>query len=233
MEKAAAYIRVSTTDQVDNGVSLEVQAERIESYCKAHNLELVATYQDNGISASKPLEKREAGAALLAALERGEVKNVVSLKLDRLFRNALDCLTVAEAWDKKGVALHLVDLGGNQALNTASPMGKFFLTLTGAFGELERNMIAERTRQALNHKKECGQVYGPLPLGFTREGADLVEDPGELATVSRIQALRLEGVSYNRIAATLNAENVPTKRGGKWYACTVEKIIKNSLYQAA
>ena len=55
--------------------------------------------------------------------------------LDRLFRDAEDALRQTKAWDKAGIALHLVDMGGS-GMNTASAMGRMFLTLMAA--ELER-----------------------------------------------------------------------------------------------
>lgn len=230
--KAIGYVRVSTEDQVSNGVSLAQQRERITAYCTSKGLDLVAMYADNGVSAGKPLSTREGGKAMLTALANGEAQHVVSLKLDRLFRDAIDCLESVKAWDREGVSLHLIDMGGD-SLNTGSPTGKCFLTMAAAFAELERGLCRERVRQALAHKKAHLQAYARTPIGYSREGNTLAEDPGELATVSRIQALRLEGVSYSSIAATFNAENVPTKRGGKWFASTVRYIALNTLYQVA
>lgn len=69
---------------------------------------------------------------------------MVALKLDRRFRDAADALVQTRVWDRAGIALHVVDMGG-QSLNTASSMGRMFLTMTAAFAELERNLISERT----------------------------------------------------------------------------------------
>ena len=80
--------------------------------------------------------------------------------------------------------------------------------------------------------KAHSQVYAPVPLGYTRQGNALVEDPGELATVGRIKALRVAGQSYGRIADLLNVEKAPTKQGGRWHATTVRKVALNDLYAA-
>jgi site-specific DNA recombinase len=93
-------------------------------------------------------------------------------------------------------------------------------------------LTAERTRQALAHKKAHRKIYGPTPLGFTAtaEGA-LEADAEELEVVSYIRELRASGLSYRAIAERLTAEGVPTKRGGAWYASTVSYILKNGLYE--
>ena len=69
--------------------------------------------------------------------------------------NAEDALRQTKAWDKAGIALHLVDMGGT-GMNTASAMGRMFLTLMAGCAELERNLVAERTASVLAHKKQQG-----------------------------------------------------------------------------
>jgi len=88
--KAIGYARVSTEDQATEGLSLAAQQQRIRAYCKAHGLNLAGVEVDEGISASRPLAKRPAGARLLNQLQDGQA--VVAVKLDRLFRDAGDCL---------------------------------------------------------------------------------------------------------------------------------------------
>lgn len=74
-------------------------------------LELFEVIIDAGVSAGKPLAAREGGRRVLELVRARKVNAVVALKLDRLFRNCADCLTVISGWDKAAVALHLVDLG--------------------------------------------------------------------------------------------------------------------------
>lgn len=230
MERAILYCRVSTTDQALEGVSLGAQEERLLQYCKLQGLEAVKVIREEGISGSKHLQDRPGGRELLQALEAG-AGHVISLKLDRLFRDAEDALRVSKAWDKAGIALHLVDMGG-QAINTSSAMGRFFLNTMAGFAELERNLIAERTAAALEYKKAKREVYSPIPLGYVREENSLQEDQVEQQTIKDILAWRRKGWTLRRIAEELTAQGRPTKKGGKWYACTVNYIINNSLYKA-
>ncbi len=228
-QQAIAYIRVSTEEQAQEGVSLAAQQERIEAYCAAASLKLVEVIREEAVSGSIPLGKRPAGSRL-AGLKRNGVRNVVALKLDRLFRNAADALVQTETWDKAGVALHLVDMGG-QALNTSTAMGRFFLSMTAAFAELERNMIRERTATALHHKRDHREVYGAIPLGFRRVGNRLEEDTEELAVVRIILASRASGRSFREIADDLNAAGTRTKTNRRWHASTTRYVCRNALYQ--
>jgi DNA invertase Pin-like site-specific DNA recombinase len=230
MEKAVCYIRVSTEEQARGGVSLEAQEERLISYCKMAGLEVVEIIREEGISAGKPLAVRPGGERLLQLVASKKVRHVVALKLDRLFRDAEDALRQTRAWDKAGVALHLVDMGG-QTLNTATAMGRFFLNMMAAFAELERNLIAERTATALVHKKAHRQAYSPTPYGFDRVGKELSENPQEQEIIAQIFTWRQNGWSLRKIAAELNRRGVPTKQGGKWYAATVRYLLRNNLYR--
>ncbi len=224
MPKALGYARVSTEEQASEGVSLAAQAERIRAYCQLARLDLVDILAEEGVSAGKPLAERKEGARLLQLVDGQEVTHVVALKLDRLFRDAIDCLTVVRDWDRAGIALHLVDQGG-QAINTQSAMGRFFLTIMAGVAEMERNLIGERTKLALRYKRQNGKVYGPEPYGFRRVDEDLVPVPEELQALALMRSLRAKGKSYRQIAAELRRQKVPTKTGGRWEAMTVKKIL--------
>lgn len=228
MEKAMGYVRVSTQEQA-KGVSLDAQAERIRAYCTLAGVELVGIIREEAVSGSKALALRPRGTELVRALAQGKATHVVALKLDRLFRDAADALEQTRAWDRKGIALHLVDVGG-QAINTGSAMGRMFLTMMAGFAELERNLIAERTAQALAHLKANRQAYSRTPFGFDRKGSRLVENAQELGTVARIRTLAQAGKSLRAIARLLNQEEVATKRGGQWHARTVSYLLGNDLY---
>ena len=223
--KAIAYTRVSTQEQALQGVSLEAQEARLRAYCTLAGLELAEIVREEGVSGVKPLASRPRGARLLEALEAGEASHVVSLKLDRLFRDAVDAMGMSKNWDAAGVSLHLVDMGG-QAINTGSAMGRFFLTMMAGFAELERNLISERTSAALQHKIANGEHVGAPALGFQMVEGELTENADETATVARIRELRAEGRTLRDIASQLTAEGWKTKRGGEWHSSTVSYVLK-------
>jgi DNA invertase Pin-like site-specific DNA recombinase len=188
-------------------------------------LELVEVIRERAISAKIKLNKRPEGARIAKLTEAG-VCHIVALKLDRLFRNAVDALSHVEEWEQAGISLHLVDMGG-QAVNTGSSMGRMLVTMLAGFAEFERNMISERTAAALRHKKAHGEVYTRTVYGFSAEDGKLIPDAAEQAVIARMTTLRGNGVSYNEIANTLNAEHIPTKKAGAtWGAQTVYNIMQ-------
>ncbi len=184
--------------------------------------------REEGESGGTPFASRPAAARIVAAVEAGEADGVVTCKLDRLFRDACDCLNVTKGWGAAGVALHILDMN----VDTGSPMGRMFLTMAAGFAELERRMIGQRTADALRQVKAEGGRIGRAALGetFTAETdangrRTLAPVPEEAATVARVAALRVEGRTLREIADTLAAEGRATKRGGKWAPATVAKIL--------
>lgn len=226
MEKAVGYVRVSTEEQGREGVSLDAQEARIRAYAAMRGLDLVAVYREEGVSGRVPLGERPEGSKLVEAVARKRARHVIAVKLDRLFRSAEDALAMTARWDRARCALHVLDMGG-AAVDTASAVGRMFLTVVAGMAEMERALISERTRAALAHKRAQGAVYTHItPLGFRRKGERLVADAREMATVRRIQEMRAAGLSLHKIADRLNEEGVPTKLGGRWYAVTVQKVLK-------
>lgn len=224
MDKAVCYLRVSTQEQVVEGVSLAAQRERLQAYCASRGLEVVEFITDEGVSGSKPLETRDGGKRLIDLLRRKSTKHIVAVKLDRLFRNTSDALKHTSAWDRRGVSLHLLDMAG-QAVDTSSAIGKMFLTLVAAFGEFEKNLISERTATALRFKRSQNQVFNHPPFGYDRVGDQLVANKKEGAVVEKVLTWRRGGETMAAIAVRLNSDRVPTKRRGKWYASTVRQIL--------
>jgi len=226
-DAAVLYVRVSTLDQAEHGVSLQAQEERLAAYATANGLRVVAVLRESGVSGTIPLALRDEGKRLSDLAALGKVRHVVALKLDRLFRSAVDALSTVQEWDRCGVALHLVDMGG-QSLNTGSAVGRMMLTMMAGFAQFERDLTAERTKAALAHKRKKGEVYAPTPFGKVRRGSRLEDHEGEQEVLSLIRQWRDAGNTLRGIAARLNASGVASKRGGAWHASTVGYILKHA-----
>lgn len=228
MIQGIAYIRVSTEEQALEGVSLLEQEEKIRAYCSLRGIELNGMITDAAVSGAKAVEKRKGGKVLLNRLEtRHKIKAVVVVKLDRLFRNAADCLTTIENWEALGIALHVIDLGGN-SIDTKSAAGKFMLTMLAGVAEMERNLISERTSAALRYKRKKGEVISGPTFGQDRQGKKVLQNGEEQRAIALMKKLRKMRGSYAYIAKTLQERGVPTKRGGKWRAQTVKNILERN-----
>jgi DNA invertase Pin-like site-specific DNA recombinase len=95
-----------------------------------------------------------------------------------------------------------------------------------AFAQYERAMIRARIRAALAVKRGRGERIGSEPLGFTvaPDGIRLVASAEEQAAIDRVRALRREGLSLRRIAATLNETTPPMRGAARWHATTVARL---------
>lgn len=116
--------------------------------------------------------------------------------------------------------------------DTTTANGKLVLHILGSVAQWERDIISERTRDALAHKRSELEIYTRvLPLGFEAgEDGRLIENEGELAIVKRIRVLRSRGLSYQRIAEKLNGAGLKTKKGHIWRKGTVYKVLQNPIH---
>jgi site-specific DNA recombinase len=225
---AVIYLRVSTADQAEHGVSLDAQQERLTAYAIANGLEVAGILRESAISGTIPLADRPEGVKLTEMVSSGQVRHVIALKLDRLFRSAVDALSTTAEWDKQGIALHLVDMGG-QSLNTGSAMGRMMLTMMAGFAQFERDLTAERTTSALAHKKANNQAYSPTPYGKDRDGERLTDNAQELSIIKQMRELRENGFSLRGIAEHLNRNGISSKQGKRWYASSVGYILNHAV----
>jgi site-specific DNA recombinase len=227
LNRSVGYCRVSTAEQAEQGISLDAQEARIRAYATMRGLELVDVVVDAGVSAGKyTLDAREGGKRVLAAVRSRTVRHVIALKLDRLFRDAEDALHQTKAWDKVGVSLHLIDLGG-ASIDTSSAMGRMFLTMMAGFAEMERTLIAERTTFALARKREKGECIGQVPYGkaLDADGLHLIDHVLEQAVIRTVRELRSVGLSYRAIAGELNARGLTNRDGGKFLHTQIVRML--------
>jgi DNA invertase Pin-like site-specific DNA recombinase len=228
MSKVAAYVRVSTREQSDNGHGIEVQKEKIRQWARLHDVDHIRLFEDRGESGGTT--DRPGLAGLLDVVGEGAIETVVVYKADRLSRSLRDLLTLLdERFEPNGVSFVSV----SEQFDTSTASGRLFLQMLGSFSEFERNVITERTREGRKEKaKGGGHACGEVPYGYRKGPEGEIEpDPDTAPTVRRIFRLRDEGATLREIADTLNAKGVPTKRGGQWHASTVSHILKNPKYR--
>jgi DNA invertase Pin-like site-specific DNA recombinase len=207
--KATAYIRVSTAQQAEEGVSLEAQQARIAAYCMANGLELVNTFTDAGLSGKRADNRPGLQAALEAVCNDGGILVVYSLS--RLARSVGDTLQIAEQLRKSGAELASL----SERIDTSSAGGRMVFTMLAAFAQFERDLTAERTSAALQHKKSLGQRVGTVPFGYrlADDGITLLAIPEQQRALEIIRQLRESGCTLQQIADRLEAAGVLTAKG--------------------
>ncbi|HET6805345.1 MAG TPA: recombinase family protein [Frateuria sp.] len=219
------YVRVSTEEQAREGLSLGQQIERLRAYCELHGHTLIDVHFDGGVSASVPLAKRPAGKQLLARLKAGEGRGVVVLRLDRLFRDALDGLAFFRGTaERLGVAVHSV----TELIDSSTPAGRLSLTIQLAAAQYERDLAVQRATECNASLREQGKVYGHVPYGCVAVGAGgdrrLLRDPETWC--HREAAVRLLKTRSLRGAASELAERgIPSPTGKpRWSPNTLRAL---------
>ena len=224
--EVVGYVRVSTNEQAENGVSLAAQKHRIRGYCRANGCKCAAIFEDDGYS-GKDLGRDGLKQLLNRLGDKGRpVGAVVVAKLDRLTRSVRDLIRLTELFRKHGIALVSIQ----EAVDTSTATGKMFYTLVTVISEWERGVIGERTRDALAHKRRNGERIGSVPYGYAvaKDGKRLVAVPHEHKVLAQIQRERARGLSFARIADNLNAEKIPTKwkAAHGWQAGTIRSVLQ-------
>jgi DNA invertase Pin-like site-specific DNA recombinase len=198
-----AYTRVSTGRQAEEGESLGAQQRRVEGYAQMHDIVVTRHFAERGVSGSVPLNERPEGGALLRLIEPGDI--VITPKLDRCFRSALDALDVLRTLKDRGVALHMIDLGGDVS---GSGISKLLFTILSAVAEAERDRIRERISDVKRDQRQRRRYLGGrVPFGYqVTEDGDLAEVEEQQAAVRAMVELKRQGTSLRAIAEQIKAQ---------------------------
>jgi site-specific DNA recombinase len=194
---ALLYVRVSTTQQAVDGVSLGAQVEIV---------------REEGRS-GKSIKGRPALRSALDRLNKGSAAALFVTRVDRLARSTKDFLSIIDQANQHSWRLVLLDLN----LDTSTYQGRFVVTIMGALAEMERAIIAERQKDVHRDRRAQGKVWG-VDIG--------PKSKIPLEVMERIKDMRKKGLSYHAIANELNVEGVPTAlKGDKWHGSTVRKAL--------
>ena len=196
---AIGHVRVSTEEQAREGISIEAQEERIRAMATAKGWNLLEIVKDPGYS-GKNLS-RPGIMSLIDSCRRGTVNVVIVNKVDRLTRKQKDLWYLLEdIFYKNQVGF----LSVTESFDSTTAAGTAFLGMIGVFAQLERDLVSERTREALNHKRAKGEWVGRTPTGFRiNEEGRLEADPEALKMIARAKRLRRDGATFGDISKAL------------------------------
>jgi len=204
--RAITYTRVSTDEQALSGLGLEAQQTAINTAIDTRGWDVVAALSDDGAS-GKDLN-RPALTQALTMLAAGEADALVVAKLDRLSRSVNKFSGLMEQAASEGWSIVCLDIG----VDTSTATGEFTAHMISAVSHHERRLISDRTKAALAIKKAQGHRLG-RPTECPQTSRELVAE------------LRAQGLSMAKIAEQLNTDQIPTARGGRWYASTVKSVL--------
>lgn len=222
--RAVAYLRVSTDEQA---LGPEAQRAAIEAWAARAGVAIVAWHLDQGVSGGAALDRRPALLAALDGLETTGAGLLVVAKRDRLARDVVLAAMIERLAARTGA--RVVSAAGEGSDDGDDPSALLMRRMVDAFAEYERALIRARTRAALAVKSARGERVGQVPFGFrvAADGVALERDEGEQAALATIRALRLDGLSFERIAAELNTRGVPA-RGARWHKTTVVRLAREA-----
>lgn len=196
------YIRVSTDEQGNGLDAQRSELTRAGEYADWRIVELVVDEGRTGKDLIRPGLQHA-----LQLIADGDADGLAVTKLDRLSRSVIDAGQLAEWFTAAGARLVALDLN----IDTSTPSGLMVLHVLAAVAQWERETIAQRTRDGLAALRARGEVTG----------RPAVADMPELA--ARILERRNIGITLQAIADELNADHVPTLRGGScWRPSSVQ-----------
>jgi DNA invertase Pin-like site-specific DNA recombinase len=201
-----AYSRVSTAEQAESRNGLDAQRAAIDTEAQRRGW-TVEHFADEGKSGKHVNEGLRDALDLLAA---GQADGLVVTKLDRLARSVIHASEIIERANEQGWSLVVLDMD----LDLTTAAGRMIARQLVSFAEYERELIGERTRDALAAKKRRGESIGRPRLA----------QPG---IVRRIVLDRDAGLSFDRIARALTTEGVLSPAGRpSWQSSTVLRIYR-------
>src|SRR5436190_815828 len=201
--KFIAYYRVSTDRQGKSGLGLDAQREAVENYLNGGRWTLAEEFTE--VESGKHNDRPELKKAL-AACKKQKAKLVIA-KLDRLSRNLAFIATLMDS----GVEFVAVD---NPHAN------KLTVHILAAVAQHERELIAQRTRDALQAAKARGKTLGNPKLATARkraiEGNKAAAERYAANVLPVIREIQGSGLkSLRAVARALAARGIPTARGGE------------------
>lgn len=225
--QARGYARVSEAERKNGNSTISNQRAELNRYSSQLAIDFQHIYEDNDTSGKIPMERRPAGARLLADAAAGDFDTLLVWKIDRLGRDTLDSLSVARKLKEMGIRIVSV----TEPFDTSGPVGEFMFTLFAAGAQMEHQNILERTTLGRLEAVRRGQyVGGQVPYGYTIHDKRLAPHPEHAPVVRRVFRLYNSGMATQAISALLNAEGVPAATDSPWCYQAINRVLRNRLY---
>jgi DNA invertase Pin-like site-specific DNA recombinase len=224
--RAAGYVRVSTSMQAEEGLSLGDQRRLIAEHSAEQGWQLIGVYEDAGISGS--LEARPALLELREAAASGAFDVVIVWDMDRLARNLQLALAITSEFAAAGVRIY--ELGKRAWVETDTPEDELGFNIRGALAQYQRKQTGRLVSRSMPGRVKAGKHLGAPVYGY-RKGSDGWKTvPDRVSVVRRIFEDFAAGQPAFQIQRALNDESVPTSKAGSWHAQTIRRMLVNRFY---
>ena len=223
MKSAIIYVRVSTVDPANNGVSLDAQEAKARAWAEINGYQVAAVHVDAGLSGRRA-DNRPALQDALADLQEGHA--LVVYALSRLARSTRDAISIAEQLEKRGADLVSI----SERIDTTTAAGKMVFRMMAVLAEFESDQISERTKLAMQYKKSKGEFTGGnrAPYGYTRgsDGKTLVPIESEQEVIKLVRQYRQDGLPLRAISAELERAGILSRTDKPFSPPQVQRIAK-------
>ena len=227
MRTAAAYIRVSTDDQIE--YSPDSQLKAIRKYAKDHELILPEEFifVDEGISGRKA-DKRPSFQRMIgtAKLKPKPFDVILLWKFSRFARNRQDSI-VYKSMLRKQCGIDVVSISEQLGEDNTSILIE---ALIEAMDEYYSLNLAEEVKRGMNEKFSRGGVVSQPPFGYKMQDGIFAPDQANASVVQMIYNEYLSGMGARQIAAKLNEMGIRSTKGKPFENRTIEYILTNPTY---
>ena len=223
MASAVAYLRRSRVDARRPGtLSHEQQLERIRQEAERHGDADLLVIEDWGKSGREEKTHLRSGFARLEQMvEAGEASAVYAYDLSRLGRSLVTVHRLTTKCAARGIPVRCAD---GFSPDVSNAQGRMVLNILTAIGQFYAESTQERMVALTMMRRERGDRIGRAPFGSRVTGGKLVPNPDESVDVLA-DAYRRAG-SVVGACRLLNAEGVPTRKGGKWQSSAFAQILE-------
>ena len=227
MRTAAAYIRVSTDDQVE--FSPDSQLKEIRKYAKAHDLILPDefVFADEGISGRRSDKRPQFQRMIGTAKLKPKPFDVILLwKFSRFARNREDSI-VYKSMLRKQCGIEVVSISEQLSEDKTSILIE---ALIEAMDEYYSLNLAEEVKRGMSEKFSRGGVVSQPPFGYRMQDGIFFPDETAAPIVQMIFQDYLADTPVRAIANKLNGMGITTRHGNAWENRTVEYVLTNPVY---
>jgi site-specific DNA recombinase len=211
---AIGYVRRSAKSE-ENTVSLQEQERQIRDYCERKGFTVAAVVSHDGISGAK----RSRWDEIHQAVRGNDAGVVVIYNLDRLSRDAAGLLDNLRRLASLGVAVHEVSSG---VLDLKKSTSKLTISVRGVMDEFYRDVVSEKTADALRYKRQNGLQYTHVPpFGFSYLHGKLVKHTEEQRALDIISSCRQNGFGARRTKKAL----LDAGYSGRMGVATIHRLL--------
>jgi DNA invertase Pin-like site-specific DNA recombinase len=217
------YLRVSTGKQAESGAGISAQQEACRQWVDKRGMCIEKIFIEEGVSGTTSFEKRLVLVQAISHLNRGDVLLVA--KRDRLGRDIRKLAKIEDEVFLRGARVVSAAGEGTEG-NEANDI--FMRGIFDLVSQHERNIIIDRTKEAMRCKKERGERVGHIPFGYRLgyDGIHIEEDEYEKGVLREIKKLRIIGMSTRKIAEEMNKRGALNRGKSKWNHASMHRAVK-------